>query len=168
MACGEALQVLRKAGRDTWDQGMIGSRDENDREWERPAPRWFVGTARLCVVWTALGVVDHTLSVAGYGPWLALMPPALVGVLALVPFWVRAAWALGVWASLVGAVLLVARVRHAAVAYALSFAGAVASLTWVYAHGVGPGFLAIALVVMGGIMAQLWLSRMMFWRGVLR
>jgi hypothetical protein len=134
-------------------------------------PGWFRGVAGLCVLWNLLGAADFALINLRWGPYLALQPPALVEFMIRLPVWVTAAWGLGVWGSLAGAVLMVARVRHAAVAYGLSFAGAVASMTWEYGHGagmLGGGFAPVAMVVLGAILGQAWFSRRMFWRGILR
>lgn len=134
-------------------------------------PGWFRGVAALCVVWNLLGVADFTLINLRWGPYLALQPPATMAFVTHLPGWVAAAWGLGVWGSLAGAVLMAARVRHAAVAYGLSFAGAVASMTWEYSHdaaALGGGFAPMAGVVLGAILVQAWFSRRMFWRGILR
>lgn len=139
--------------------------------WRVPVPRWFWGVAWLCVVWNLLGAVDYMLTTLRYGPYLAQMPAGMAAFLLRLPGWVVAAWALGVWGSLVGALLMVVRVRHAAVAYGLSFAGAVASMTWEYSHGaatLGPGFVPMVALLLAAILFQMWFSRRMFWRGVLR
>ena len=134
-------------------------------------PRWFRVAAVVCLVWNLLGATDFTLTNLRWGPWLALQPSATMDFVTHLPGWVVAAWGLGVWGSLAGAVLMVARVRHAAVAYGLSFAGAVASMTWEYSHGAGAlggGFAPVAMVVLGAILVQAWFSRRMFWCGILR
>jgi hypothetical protein len=134
-------------------------------------PGWFRGVAALCVAWNLLGAADFTLINLRWEPYLALQPPATMAFVTHLPGWVVAAWGLGVWGSLAGAVLMAARVRHAAVAYGLSFAGAVASMTWEYSHdaaALGGGFAPMAGVVLGAILVQAWFSRRMFWRGILR
>jgi hypothetical protein len=139
--------------------------------WGGPVPVWFWAVAGVCLAWNALVVLAYGAAMMGGAGWLAPMPPAVADFLGHVPFWVRGAGALGVWGSVAGAVLMLARLRHAAVAYALSFAGAVGALAWPYAHGalaLGPGFVPMAGVVLGAILVQLWFARKMFWRAVLR
>lgn len=155
------------------NMGVTERRHEPDEgaPWEARAPLWFWIVAGGCLIWSGLGAMDYTLTNLHVGPYVAQMPPGMVAFLARLPVWVVGAWALGVWGSLAGALLLMVRVRHAAVAYALSFAGAVGALAWEYSHGalaVGRGFVPVAGMVLGGILAQLWFSRAMFWRGVLR
>jgi len=164
--------------RGTMDTGRMdrGARERDgtyrdETELAAGVPLWFWIAGAACLVWNLLGAADYLLNRLHDPAYMAQMPPGLVAFLGALPGWVAGAWALGVWGSLAGSVLLLARVRHAAVAYALSFAGAVGSLTWQYAHGAlamaGGRFTLIAVLVLGAILAQLWLSRAMFWRGVL-
>jgi len=137
--------------------------------WSVPAPLWFWIVSGACVLWNALGAVDFTLAALHVRPWMALMPQGVAAFAMRAPGWVAGAWALGVWGALAGALLMLARLRQAAVAYALSFAGAVGALAWSYAHGVAAlGGQGIGGTVLGLMLVQLWLSRAMFWRGVLR
>jgi hypothetical protein len=138
---------------------MSGDVDEG-APWNRRAPGWFWWAAGLCFLWNVLGAALFVMS--------DLRPQGAMNVL---PAWVTAADVLAVGASLAGSVLMLARVRHAAVAYALSFAGAAGGITWHYAYGawaLDAGFAPRAVVEAGGILVQLWLSRRMFWLGVLR
>jgi hypothetical protein len=151
---------------------MTARMTQNAMRWAQPARAALVSLAAVvCLVWNLLGAADFTLTNLRWRPYLALQPVATMAFVTHLPGWVVAAWGLGVWGSLVGAVLMVARVRHAAVAYGLSFAGAVASMTWEYSHGAGAlggGFAPVAMVVLGAILVQAWFSRRMFWRGLLR
>ncbi|MDE1918545.1 MAG: hypothetical protein KGJ57_03185 [Sphingomonadales bacterium] len=143
----------------------------DDAPWSAPAPRWFWLVVGLCCLWNLLGAADYTLTNLRVAPYMAQMPPAMIRFIEQLPYWVVGAWALGVWGSVVGSLLMLMRVRHAAIAYALSFAGAVGALTWEYAHGAqqaGGGFAPMAALLLVAILFQLWFSRQMFWRGVLR
>ena len=93
-----------------------------------PAHLWIVGV--LSLVWNLFGACDYTLSEMR-NPWyMSQFPPELITVLNGFPAWAIAAWAIGVWASLAGAVLLLLRSRHAALAFVISFLGAVVSFVY--------------------------------------
>lgn len=143
----------------------------DEAPWSAPAPRWFWMVVGLCCLWNLLGAADYTLIHLRVTAYTAHMSPALLGFIERLPYWVVAVWALGVWGSVVGCVLMLMRVRHAAIAYALSFAGAVGTLTWEYIHGaqqVGDNFVLMGALLLVAMLFQLWFSRQMFWRGVLR
>ncbi len=86
-----------------------------------PAHLWVVGA--VSAVWNAFGALDYTMTQIGHETWLAQMTPDQIAWLEAAPFWVHACWAFGVWGGLIGALLLLARSRHAVAAFALSLLG---------------------------------------------
>ena len=70
------------------------------------------------------------MSVSLNANYLADYPPQMADIIKGLPLWATCAWALGVWASVVGSVLLLLRSRHAATAFLISVAGAL--VTFIY------------------------------------
>ncbi|WP_408591918.1 hypothetical protein [Novosphingobium sp.] len=77
------------------------------------------------LLWNAFGAYDYLMSELTPASYLAQMGLGAdsLAYLRAMPAWLTAFWALGVWASLVGSVLLLARSRHAVTAFALSLLG---------------------------------------------
>lgn len=82
-----------------------------------PAHLWAVGTIGL--LWNAFGCFDYVTTQLGK----AQLSPEMTAYIATFPAWLTASWALGVWGSLAGSVLLLMRSRHAVLAFALSLLG---------------------------------------------
>ena len=84
---------------------------------------WAVGVVSL--LWNAFGAYDYTLSKIAplsYFHQMGLSDASVAYMLAF-PAWLTAFWALGVWGSVAGSVLLLLRSRHAVIAFALSLLG---------------------------------------------
>jgi hypothetical protein len=82
------------------------------------------------------------------------------------PAWATSAWALGVWGSFVGAVLLLIRSRRAATAFAVSFVAAVISFAWQYSAGLVTSPV-LPLVILGAVAFFWWYATRMRGAGVL-
>ncbi|HEV2598603.1 hypothetical protein [Sphingopyxis sp.] len=82
---------------------------------------WVVGG--LSLVWNAFGAMDYTMTKMGNAEYLAAFTPEQQAWFASFPMWANIGWALGVWGSLLGSLLLLARSRHAATAFLISIAG---------------------------------------------
>ena len=88
-----------------------------------PLLLWIVGIVSL--LWNSYGCYDYTMTKLDPAHYLAGSGMSAAGqayMLAL-PAWVTAFWALGVWGSLAGSLLLRARSRHAVTAFAASLVG---------------------------------------------
>lgn len=92
-----------------------------------PLSFWVV--AGLSLLWNGFGAYLYTLTNLGDAALLASAPPAMQDYIANMPLWAHIAWALGIWGSLAGSVLLLLRVRHAVAAFAVSLLGAAGSFT---------------------------------------
>ncbi len=77
--------------------------------------------AALTALFYALAALDYSLTKLGVQAWLGLFPADLVTLIAALPLWVSAIWAIGVWGGLAGAWLLWKRNRWSVL---LLFAGA--------------------------------------------
>ncbi|MEO6389023.1 MAG: hypothetical protein ABIT16_03745 [Croceibacterium sp.] len=140
-----------------------------------PARFWII--ALLSLAWNSFGAVDYTLSEMGNRPYLegvAGLGPEELAFIAGLPAWAVAAWAIGVWGSLAGSVLLLLRSRHAVTAFAVSLVGAVISFAYQYTSAAMPasmksGVTVIAPIVILLLIAVQWIyARRMAAAGVLR
>lgn len=95
---------------------------------------WLVGL--LALVWNAFGATDYTMTQTKNLGWLTSMgieePTAkiMLDFLDTAPAWADAAWALGVWGAVAGALLLLLRSRFAVIAFAVSIAGVIGSMVY--------------------------------------
>lgn len=136
-----------------------------------PAHLWIVGL--LSLLWNGFGAYDYVMSVTRNEAYLANFPPEIAAFLDSFPAWANAAWAIGVWGSVLGSVLLLLRSRHAASAFILSLIGAAASFAFqlsieIPASLAGPASWLIPLAILCAIVLQWLYSRAMAKRGVLR
>ena len=90
------------------------------------------------------------------------------------PMWMEATWALGVWGGLLGALLLLARSRHAVTAFAVSLAGLAVSTVYQYVLNSPPeemksgAMMAMNLAIWAVAVGLLWYALRMRRSGVLR
>lgn len=134
---------------------------------------WLVGIVSL--LWNAVGAFDYTMTQSRSEWYLAQFTPEQLAYFFSYPAWVVAFWALGVWAAVLGSVLLLMRSRFAAPAFAVSLVGIV--VTSVYTFGLaetsmaevtGSGAIWFSAVIFVVTLA-LWLyARAMRARGQLR
>ena len=137
-----------------------------------PVHLWIIGV--IALIWNAGGAYDYVMTQFQYEAYLAILTDAQRAFLDTVPIWFEAAWAVGVWFSVLGSVLLLLRSRFADAVFGLSFLGLM--LSSVYSFGIADrtgltlspaqmGF-TIAIFV---VLAVLWIyARAMTRRGVLR
>ncbi|MCT2558615.1 hypothetical protein N0B51_06440 [Tsuneonella sp. YG55] len=140
---------------------------------------WVVGIASL--LWNAFGAYDYIMSQLRDAAYLeATMGP--MGMTAeeastfldSFPVWASALWALGVWGSVAGSVLLLVRSRHAATAFLISLVGAALSFAYQYTVELPPQMADSAmtklmpLVIVAAVILQWWYARRMAAAGVLR
>lgn len=133
---------------------------------------WAVGL--LSLVWNGLGGFDHVMTKTHNARYLAAFPPDQRAWFDSYPLWMNAAWAVGVWAGILGSLLLLLRSRFALHAFLLSFAG----LAIVTAYQFGSGTIPESLRTKGDYVftASLWaVAAFLIWyalreraRGVLR
>jgi hypothetical protein len=129
----------------------------------------------VSLLWNAYGAYDYVMSETGNLAYFQAngLGEAEIAWLEALPAWSVACWATGVWASVLGSILLLIRSRFAAPALLLSLAGAVISFVYQFSIETPPamhgGMAAIAPVVITiGIIAQWYYARRMAAAGVLR
>jgi hypothetical protein len=137
------------------------------------APWYFWPVAVLSLLWNAFGCLDFSMTVTRNPAYLAQFPPEMIDFIDAFPGWAIAAWALGVWGSLAGSVLLLMRTRWAAAAFAVSLLGLALSTVYQITADMPDAMvtgvnLAITLFIWIVLIALLWFSLRMRARGVLR
>lgn len=139
-----------------------------------PVHLWIMGIVSL--FWNAGGAFDYVMTRTNAAEYLAAQPDARLVMLDQAPLWFGFTWALGVWFSVIGALLLLMRSRFASFAFALSLIGFLGSSIYTYGIADGgsmvaaAGTAAIAFTIAIPVLLVLqWLyARAMTRRGVLR
>jgi hypothetical protein len=139
-----------------------------------PAHLWVVGI--LSLLWNAFGACDYTMTELGNLAWFEMMG---LGAEELAwtqsfPTWAVTAWAVGVWGSVLGSILLLARSRHAATAFLLALIGAAASFAYQFtaagkpASMEGGAAVVMPVIILILIVAQWYYASRQAAAGVLR
>ena len=135
-----------------------------------PGHLWAVGVVSL--LWNAFGAYDYVMSKLSPQSYFHEMGlnEASVAYMISFPAWLTAFWALGVWGSVAGSVLLLLRSRHAVAAFALSLLGLAVSQGYQALVMRPPESPPVALTAMiwGSLVFLLWYAWAMARRGVLR
>jgi len=137
-----------------------------------PLHLWIVGA--LATLWNAFGVFDYVMTLTRNEAYLAGFTDPQRAYFDSFPIWMEATWALGVWGGLLGALLLLARSRHAVAAFAISLAGLAVSTAYQYVLSSPPaemmnGFmLGMNLAIWAIAIGLLWYAMRMRRSGVLR
>lgn len=102
------------------------------------------------------------------------MGEAEIAYMGTFPAWLTAFWAIGVWGSLVGSILLLMRSARAVAAFALSLLGLAVSQVYQFTDSAMPAsmnsgaMLVMTAVIWASLLFFLWYSRRMAASGVLR
>ena len=104
--------------------------DETVRD-KAPAHLWVVGIFAL--LWNGFGAYDYFMTRTRGAAYVESMMPgvdaqAMMAYVNSFPVWASAAWGLGVWGGLAGAILLLARHRLAVPVLGLSLVGAIVGI----------------------------------------
>jgi hypothetical protein len=134
---------------------------------------WVVGI--LSLLWNAYGGYDYVMSETGNLDYFKMngMGAEEMAWVAALPAWSVACWAIGVWGSVLGSILLLLRSRFAAPVFLVSLVGALISFGYQFTAdapaSMHAGLAAIAPVVITiMIVAQWYYARRMTAAGVLR
>jgi hypothetical protein len=128
---------------------------------------WLVVVVGL--LWNGFGGVDYTMSHLQGEAWYrtAGMTDAQIAYMNAYPTWMHAVWAIGVWGSVAGAVLLLLRSKWAFHAFSLSILGALGNCIYTFANP-GPMNTVFPLVILVICAFFIWYSWAMTKQGVLR
>ena len=139
-----------------------------------PVHLWIVGI--LGLLWNRIGVTDYVMMrTRNEGYFRSIMPDlnldAALAYMDSMSLLAGIGWALGVWGALVGTLLLLARSRHAVLAYLLSLVGAVIAFVHQFTGPTPPAGMddpVVPIVVTIIALGLLLYARAMQSRGVLR
>lgn len=139
-----------------------------------PLHLWIVGV--LSLLWNAGGAMDYVMTQMGSADYLAQQPAERLGMLDAAPLWFSVTWAVGVWFSILGSLLLLLRSRFAGAAFAISLLGLIGSSIYTYGIAEGGSMVAAAgtaaiifSIAIPVILIALWVyARAMTRAGVLR
>jgi len=138
----------------------------------RSTPWWFWVAAVLSLAWNSFGGFDYTMSHLQGDAYMrsAGMTEPQIAFMAGYPSWMHAVWAVGVWGSVLGSVLLLLRSKWAMHSFAVSTLGALGALLYTQmtpggAVMGGPAFPIVIVVICIVLAAFAWA---MTKRGVLR
>ncbi|MFM2370768.1 MAG: hypothetical protein RIS85_490 [Pseudomonadota bacterium] len=139
-----------------------------------PAHLWAVGVISL--LWNSFGCVDYTMTKLDPAAYFASMGMGQTELDYMngLPAWLSAFWALGVWGSLAGSILLLMRSRHAVTAFAASLLGLIVSQVYQYmgpdmpASMRSPAMYGMSAIIWASLLFFLWYSRRLATQGVLR
>lgn len=141
-----------------------------------PMHLWIVGG--LATLWNAFGGYDYWMTRTRNTDYLAGMMPgtdpnAMLAWVDAFPIWAQIGWGLGVWMGLLGSLLLLARSRWAAHAFALSLLGMVLSFGYQFTSTPPPGAsggmaMLMPLIIVAIGIALFAYARAMARKGILR
>ena len=138
---------------------------------DNPAPAtpwwfWLVAVVSLC--WNGFGAFDYTMSHLQPDTYMTEAQRAL---LATYPSWMHGVWAVGVWGSALGAVLLLFRSKWAFHAFAVSILGALGNFGYTMmtpGASEAMGGMTMPLVIIVICAFFIWYAWTMTKRGILR
>ncbi|MEQ1499667.1 MAG: hypothetical protein ABL914_13505 [Novosphingobium sp.] len=116
-------------------------------------PLSFWTIAGLGLAWNMFGAYLYMLSKIDPEAALQGVTPAMRDYVAAMPLWAHLGWSLGIWGSVLGSVLMLARSRHATGAFMVSLIGALASFAAQAMAGVLETGLAATIIA---VIAFLW------------
>jgi hypothetical protein len=136
-------------------------------------PWHFWVVAILALLWNGMGAYDYVMTQTENAAYLAMFTPEQVEYFTSWPLWFDTVWAIGVWAAVLGAILLILRRAWAAWLFALSLLAviiyAVYTLASPDARAVLGAFMMGSCVLMVVVAAfEYFYSQAMKKRGVLR
>jgi hypothetical protein len=125
---------------------------------------WFWVVSGIALVWNLMGVMAYIMQVTMSPEALQALPENERTLIESVPTWATAAFAIAVWGSTLGSILLLMRKKIATPVLILSFAGILVQMYYnlfmsksmeVY----GPGGLAMPIMVLVFGVFLIWFSR---------
>jgi hypothetical protein len=133
---------------------------------------WVVGI--VAALWNGFGCFDYLMTQTRRDEWFAQMgmTEAQLAYFNAMPAWTHAAWAIGVWGGLLGALLLLLRRKWATPVFVVSFLGWLAGAVYAFAlsdgiEAMGPMW-PMQIVIGAACGFFIWYAWTMQKKGVLR
>jgi hypothetical protein len=125
---------------------------------------WFWVVSGMALLWNLMGVAAYISSVTMTPETLQVMPENERALLESTPAWATGAFAIAVWAGLLGSLLLLLRKSLATMVLITSFAGIVVQMIHAFFISnsfevYGPGGLAMPIMVLAFGAFLIWFAR---------
>ncbi|MFD1612580.1 hypothetical protein ACFSCW_12285 [Sphingomonas tabacisoli] len=140
---------------------------------EERVPAWFWVVAVLAVLWEAMGCYAYMSQVTMSASQIAALPQAQQDLMAHVPIWATAAFAIATWGGLLGAIGLLLRRSWARTLFMASLAAVLVQWTWwlliaraADVMGLSAYVMPVCVIVIGALLV--WFSGFAARRGLLR
>lgn len=138
-----------------------------------PIHLWIIGI--LSLIWNAGGAFDYVAVKLQIPAYMAMQPPNAAAFFEDLPLYYSVAWAVGVWFSVLGSLLLLLRSRVAGSAFSLSLLGLLVASYYTFVEAdvspmreAGPGAMAFTAAIFVVLIILIIYSRAMTRNGVLR
>jgi hypothetical protein len=136
-----------------------------------PLHLWIVGI--LAVLWNAIGCFDYYATQSKLESYMSQFTPEQLEYFYGFPAWVDASWAIAVWGSLLGSILLLARKAWAVWLFGLAILGLAATTVYnfVLSDGMavmGSGAALFSVVIWVIALVLFFYARALARRGVLK
>jgi hypothetical protein len=93
-------------------------------------PSWYYVVVGVLTLWALIGCYTYLDQVMMSAADLAKLPPAQRDMMAALPTWITAMYAIAVWSALAGAICLLLRMKFARSAYIVSMVAIVVQFGW--------------------------------------
>lgn len=136
-------------------------------------PWWFWVIAIISLLWNFVGALDYTMTHLRVESYLAAFTEEQKAYFFGYPAWAVACWALGVWGSFAGSLLLLLRSKWAVQSFAISVIGLIGATIYQMTADI-PGSLntasawAFSAVIWIATIGLLWFAMRMRGRSILR
>ena len=139
-----------------------------------PGSFWAVSIVSL--LWNAFGCYDYVMTKTDPVNYMKSMGMSdeAIAYMGTMPSWLTVFWALGVWGSLAGSILLLMRSRHAVTAFVVSLLGLAVSQIYQFFGAKMPAemstapMLVMTAVIWASLLFFIWYSRRALANGYLR
>ncbi len=93
-------------------------------------PKWYYGVVGVLTLWALIGCYTYLAQVMMSADDLAALPAAQRDMMAALPTWITAVYAIAVWSALAGAICLLLRMKFARSAYVVSLVAIIVQFGW--------------------------------------
>ncbi|MFN8337117.1 MAG: hypothetical protein U0U09_18435 [Cyclobacteriaceae bacterium] len=123
---------------------------------------WIISV--LALIWNLMGVMAYITTVTMTPEALQALPPEQQQLYTDIPKWATAAFAVAVWGSTLGSVLMLLRKKFAKPVFAVALAGILVQMTHslfisksIEVYGPGGAVMPVMIILIGGFLV--WYSR---------